>query len=198
MYRQMIELGAVTLYEAGATLLDSEIAPAWPGAVLCGPAYTVTCVTGDNLALHRAIELCGPHEVLVADGGGLLVGYWGEIMTAAAQYRQIAGLIVDGGVRDLDRLMQREFPVFARGRGARRATKTEPGQTGMPVKIGGAVIQPGDIVLADTDGTVVIPTPAFDEVMAAARKRAATEADYLRELTGGVSTIDLLGLRDRV
>lgn len=200
--RKVLQLGSSTLYEAGqaagaCTVLDPRIRPMWPGASLCGPAYPIRCGTRDNLAVHRSLEHCGPLDVLLVAGSGDLVGFWGEILTAAAQARGVAGLVIDGGVRDLDALEQRNFPVFARGTGIPGATKLDPGEIGVPLQVGGVRVDPGDIIVADADGVVVISATRLTEVLAAAEKRAEAEAVFLDRISQGQSTMDILGLRER-
>jgi 4-hydroxy-4-methyl-2-oxoglutarate aldolase len=200
MSARLLALGTSTLYEAGRPLsatraLDPGIRPLWHGAALCGPAYPVACAEADNLAVHRAMEHCGAGDVLVVDGRGALVGYWGEILTVAAQARGIAGLVVDGGARDIDALHRRQFPVFARGAGMPGAAKKEPGRIGEPIRAGGAGVGVGDVVVADCDGVLVIDAARAADVLAAAEERAAAEDRMMAELTTGALTIDLLGLR---
>lgn len=197
----LLELGTSTLFEAGRATnaveaMDPQIRPVWSGARTCGPAYPVTCTPGDNFAVHRGLERCPAGWVLVAAGGGAVVGYWGEILTVAAQLRGVAGFVVDGGARDVDALQGRGFPVFARGIGMRGATKTAPGRVGRPAVVGGATVAPGDIVVADTDGVAVIAADRIVEVLAAARSRQAAEEEMVRQLNAGVSTMDLFRLRE--
>lgn len=197
----MLELGTSTLFEAGRATnaveaLDPQIRPVWSGARICGPAYPVTCTPGDNFAVHRGLERCPAGWVLVAAGGGAIVGYWGEILTVAAQERGVAGFVVDGGARDIDALQDRGFPVFARGVGMRGATKTAPGRVGRPAVVGGATVAVGDIVVADTDGVAIIAQDGIAEVLAAARSRQVAEQEMVRQLKAGVSTMDLFRLRE--
>jgi 4-hydroxy-4-methyl-2-oxoglutarate aldolase len=198
--RRLLELGSSTVFEAGrptgsVAVLDPAIRPIWPGAAVCGLAYPVSCAPEDNLAVHRAVERCAAPDVLVVDGAGAQVGYWGEILTAAAQAREIAGLVIDGGVRDLDALARRGFPVFATGVGMVGAAKREPGAIGGSGTVRGTRVSEGDVVLADADGVLVLAAAQLAEVLAAAEQRAAREIVMLRELAAGKSTIDLLGLR---
>lgn len=200
--RKMVQLGSSTLYEAGrawqaTAVLDPRIRPAWPGASLCGPAYPIRCGAGDNLAVHRALEHCDPLDVLLVAGSGELVGYWGEILTAAAQARGVGGLVIDGGVRDIDALARRDFPAFARGAGIPSATKSDPGVIGERLQVGDVWVDPGDVILADADGVVVISAAHLTAVLEAAEERAEAEAEMLTRISAGQSTMDILGLTER-
>ena len=115
---ELLRHGTSTLCEASGlpTALDYNIRPVWPGATLAGAAFPLRCAPGDNLAIHLAVAQAEPGDVLVVDGHGYIAGYWGEILTVAAQARGIAGLVIDGGVRDLAALESHKFPVFARGK----------------------------------------------------------------------------------
>lgn len=194
---ELLRLGSATVYEASGAegSLDPAIGPVWQGARLCGAALPVECSPGDNLAIHVALEHVEPGAVLVVDAHAHLAGYWGEVLTVAAQARQVAGLVIDGGVRDSDALGSRRFPVFARGRSIRRTVKHEPGRAGVPLVVGGALVRPGDVVLADADGVVVIRAERLDEVLEASRRRIAKEDEIMARLRAGELTLDLLGLR---
>jgi 4-hydroxy-4-methyl-2-oxoglutarate aldolase len=167
----------------------------WPGAAVCGAALPVECATGDNLAIHRALEQAGQGDVLVVGAHGHLAGYWGEVLTVAALVRGVLGLVIDGGARDSDALERLAFPVFARGRSILRTVKHEPGRVGEPVVAGGAVVRRGDVVVADTDGVVTIRAERLDEVLAASRARVEREREIMERLAAGELTLDLLGLR---
>ncbi|MET0415108.1 MAG: RraA family protein [Actinoplanes sp.] len=199
-YGRLLELGTSTLFEAGrakgsTSVLDPAIRPFWNGAAVSGPAYPVTCETADNLAIHRAVEQCEAGGVLVVNGWGVAVGYWGEILTAAAQFQGIAGVVIDGGARDLNGLQGRRFPVFARTVGMRGAAKRVPGETGQRAQVGGAMVEPGDAVVADADGVVVIRRSDVPAVLTAAEERFTYEEELLRRVSEGDRTLDLLRLR---
>ncbi len=190
-------LGSATVYEASGAEggLAPGIVPLWPGARLCGQALTVRCAPGDNLAIHRALEVAEPAVVLVVDASAHLAGYWGEVLTVAAQARGVAGLVIDGGARDSDALERRRFPVFARGRSILRTVKHEPGGVGEPVVAGGVLVRTGDVVLGDGDGVVAIRAERLREVVEASRARVAKEEEVMARLRAGELTLDLLGLR---
>jgi 4-hydroxy-4-methyl-2-oxoglutarate aldolase len=189
------QCGVATVYEAGGGTgaLDAAIKPVWPGARVAGQAFTVRCHPGDNLPLHRALEQAAAGDVIVAQVGGLLGGYWGGVMTVAAQARGIAGLIIDGGVRDSEELQRLGFPVFARGTGVFRTVKHEGGVLQEPLLVGGVLVNPGDIMLGDGDGVMAIPRARVQQFLEAARKREAAEAGYMERLRKGETTMDIYG-----
>lgn len=194
-------LAAATLYEAygqrGA--LDPAIRPMAPGLNVGGPAFTVRCQSGDNLTLHAAVALAEPGDVLVADVGDFTdAGHWGEILTAAAVSRGIAGLVINGGVRDVEALPGWTFSVFARGISMKATTKCIRGLINHPVVCGGVEIHPGDLVVGDADGVVSVSRRDVGEVIMRAREREAREAGMIERLRQGVLTLDLLQLRSLV
>ena len=149
-----------TLYEASKLdcVCQAALRAAWPGARLAGPAFTVRGVGGDNLALHHAVLAAPPGSVLVADLQVAAHGHWGEILAVAAQLRGIVGLVIDGGVRDVDELARMQFPVFARTITVRGTSKDHLGDFNVPVHIGGIVVHPGDLIVGDADGVSPCPT----------------------------------------
>lgn len=192
-----VVLGVATVYEASdlPCALDPALRPAWPGARLCGAAFTVRCHPGDNLAVHRAVEHAAPGDVLVVQAGGHIAGYWGEVLTVAAQARGIAGLVIDGGLRDVKALQRLGFPAFSRGVGVFRTVKHEPGELGVPVVVGGVHVEPGDLVLGDADGVLALPREKLAQVLQAARERGAKERTILERIRKGESTTDIYGWR---
>src|SRR5262249_20392983 len=136
-----------------------------------------------------------PGSVLCVEvAGGRELGWWGEVLTTAAQSRGIAGLVIDACVRDVDALERLGFPVFSTGIALPGAVKVGPGRVGGQATVGDAFVAPGDYVVADRDGVAVINRASFDAVMDAARARAAKEADMFDKLKAGATTIELLGL----
>jgi 4-hydroxy-4-methyl-2-oxoglutarate aldolase len=131
----------------------------------------------------------------VVDVGELReLGYWGEVLTTAALSRGISGLVIDGGVRDVVALQAHDFPVFSTTIALRGATKNRPGSIGTAVRVGDVAVEPGDWVVGDADGVVIVPGAALEAVLAAGRERAAKEDGFFRELRDGATTLDLLGL----
>jgi 4-hydroxy-4-methyl-2-oxoglutarate aldolase len=191
-------LAAASLYEANQKrgALDPAIRQMAPGLTLCGPAMTVRCQPGDNLTLHAAVAAAHPGDVIVADVGDFAdAGHWGEILTVAAISRQIAGLVINGGVRDVSTLVVHEFPVFARAVSMKATTKQLRGLINVPIMCGGVKVEPGDLILGDADGVVAIPREEIGEVLRLAQARETAEAEMMTHLRGGALTLDLLGLR---
>src|SRR5581483_8263277 len=145
--------------------------------------------------VHVAVARAPAGSVLVVDVGlQPELGYWGEVLTTAAEARGIAGLVIDGCVRDSAALEAHRFPVFATGVALRGATKTLPGAVGVPVVVGEVEVNPGDWVVGDRDGVVIVPGGALDDVIGAGRARATREARYFEQLRAGSTTLELLGL----
>lgn len=193
----LLPLGTATLAEAwpAARLLDMALRPLAPGMALAGPALPVRCTPGDNLALHIAIAAARPGDVLVVDyGGSLDSGPFGEIMALACQLRGIAGMVIDGAVRDSAQIAALGFPVFARGINIRGTRKQDRGQIGDPVTLGGVTIAAGDIVLADADAIITFAAADLPAALAAAQTRAAHEAQVMQQLRDGATTLAILGL----
>jgi 4-hydroxy-4-methyl-2-oxoglutarate aldolase len=186
-----------TLYEAAGKkgMVDPAIRAAWPGARVCGVALTVECPPSDNLMLHHAVAAASPGVVIVGNiGGYLAAGAWGEILTVAAQSRGVAGLAVDGAVRDIEAIRRRLFPVFSRGLAIGACTKERFGTLNRPIIFGGVVVRPGDVVYGDGDGLVVVEHERLEAVIDAATARQRHEASIIEQLEAGRTTVDLLNL----
>lgn len=191
----LLELGSATLGESGALPMHPRVRAVWPGATLAAPAYPVRCAPADNLAIHAAVARAPEGHALVVDVGRLAErGYWGEVLTTGAEARRLAGLVIDGGVRDSAALAAHRFPVFATVVALRGATKELPGTNGSPVEVGDVEVARGDWVVADADGVAVVPAGRLDEVVAAGRARAAKEEGFFAALRSGRTTVELLGL----
>jgi RraA family protein len=156
------------------------------GGALVGPAFTVRTRPGDNLAIHKALEIVGPGDVIVVDGGGdetrALIG---EIMLNIAKYRGAAGYVIDGAIRDSGAIAASDFPVFARAAIHRGPYKSGPGEINVPVSIGGMVIAPGDIVVGDDDGVVAFPQAIAPKLLEAVKAQIAREADTIVAIREG-------------
>jgi 4-hydroxy-4-methyl-2-oxoglutarate aldolase len=190
-----LALGAATLGESGARRMDPRVKPVWTGARVAGPAYTVRCSPGDNLAIHVAVTRAPADSVLVADMGGERdFGYWGEVLTTGAQARGVAGLVIDACVRDCDALGAHAFPVFSTGIALTGASKTQPGAIDRLVRVGDTAVEPGDWIVGDVDGVVVLPGADVEAVLAAGTARAATEVALFRVLRDGGSSVEEFGL----
>ena len=156
----------------------------WPR--VAGPALTVRTRPGDNLVVHRALDLAEPGDVLVVDGGGALDrALLGEIMARYAAARGLAALVVDGAVRDVEGLAAGAVPVFARGVNHLGPYKDGPGEIGGPVHAGGTVVRAGDVVVGDADGVVVVPRERVAEVVAAGEEQARTEEAVFAHIAAG-------------
>jgi 4-hydroxy-4-methyl-2-oxoglutarate aldolase len=194
----MREQAATTVYEAAEQqgAMDHALRPIAWGMKLCGTALTVRCQPADNITLHAAIAMARPGDVIVADVGDCLeAGHWGEITTVAAQVRGVAGLIINGGVRDIGPIARRAFPVFALAISMKATVKATPGLINHPIVCGGVAVHPGDLVLADDDGVVVVAHERVAQVLEAARAREEREAVVMRRLEAGELTLDVLGFR---
>jgi 4-hydroxy-4-methyl-2-oxoglutarate aldolase len=190
--------GSATLHEAAGRVgaLPSTIKPVNPVWTVAGPAFTVHCPAGDNLWIHRSLYRAAPGDVLVAfPSGGVEWGYWGDIMTNAAMAAALAGLVIDGGVRDTAILNAMGFPIFSNGVCIRGTIKDHQGTAflGMPVLIGEVVIQTGDLIVGDRDGVVAIPAAMVDEVLVKAEAREVDEAAKIARIKAGERTIDIYG-----
>jgi 4-hydroxy-4-methyl-2-oxoglutarate aldolase len=191
----LAELGSATLGESGGRAAHRRLRPAWPGARIAAPAYPVGCTPGDNLAVHVAVTKAPRGSVLVVDVGQVADrGYWGEVLTTGAEAAGLAGLVLDGGVRDVAALEAHGFPVFSSTIALTGASKDKPGTVGSPVRVGGVEVAAGDWVVADVDGVTFVPAGALDDVIAAGRGREAKEAGFFEALRSGSTTVDLLDL----
>jgi RraA family protein len=159
------------------------------GAKLAGPAFTVRVPAGDNLMVHKAIDIAAPGDVIVVDAAGVLEqAIIGDIMTSLAAKRGVAGFVIDGAIRDAAELAARPYPVYARGVTHRGPYKSGPGEINVPVSIGGMVVRPGDIIVGDDDGVVAVPQADAEAVLAAAREQKKKEEASLAAIAAG--TID--------
>ncbi|WP_341487497.1 dimethylmenaquinone methyltransferase [Pararhizobium sp. A13] len=192
-----VRLGTSTLFEA-AGIATSSVEPTirtiWSGAKVAGPAFPLECSPGDNLAIHIAMEKAPRGSVLVISASGFIAGYWGEVLTVAAEAAGIVGLVIDGGVRDIAALRARAFPVFARGVSMRGTIKASVASVGQPISLAGTPVEAGDLVVADDDGVLVLPRPAVADTLVRAQARAEKEAAMMEKLKSGQTTLDLLGL----
>lgn len=166
--------------------LHGRIKPLAPHMAVAGPAVTVEVRPGDNLAIHAAMAVAQPGDVLVVDGkGDLTCALLGEIMATQAQASGIAGIIIDGAVRDADTLSKGHYPVFAAGLNPCGPTKSIPGRVNHPISIAGATVRAGDLVVADIDGVVVIPRDEVQAVIAMAKGKLETETRRLAAIREG-------------
>jgi 4-hydroxy-4-methyl-2-oxoglutarate aldolase len=190
--------GTATVCEAagGGGIVDVDLKQVIPGSRAAGPARTVLCGQGDNLALHEALALVRPGEVLVITmPEPAPFGAVGELIVLQAQARDVVGMLVDVAVRDIAGLKEIGLPIWARFVRVRGTKKADPGRLDVPVVVGGATIRPGDVVVMDDDGVVVVAAERVEEVAEAARAREEKESRLRSRLRAGELTYDLLGLR---
>jgi 4-hydroxy-4-methyl-2-oxoglutarate aldolase len=195
---ELARLGAATVYEASGRegLVDVELRQIVPGSRACGPARTVRCGQDDNLMVHAAMAVLRPGEVLVLTmPEPRPVALVGELLATQAKGRGVAALLVDAAARDVEELREVGVPVWARWIRVSGADKKVPGTIGEPVVVGGATIRQGDVVVLDADGAAVVEQERVEEVLAAARDRAAREVEKRAKLEAGALSYDLDGLR---
>lgn len=199
--RALSELGAATVYEAQGAYgaLDSGIKPIASHMRVAGPAFTVDMRPADNLMLHYALLKAQPGDVLVVDAKGFLeAGPWGDVLTEQALRMGLAGLVIHGAVRDAAAITAAGFPVFARGLSIKGTGKNQPGRVNVPVVIGDVRINPGDLIIGDQDGLVVVEQQRAEQVLALSRAREAKEIQQREQIRNGASTAELLGLLDKL
>lgn len=193
------ELSSATVHEAsgGKGALSSRIKPLSPKMRVLGPAVTVELRPGDNLMLHKAIYVAKPGDVIVADAKGYTeAGAWGEIMAVAAKERGIAGLVFNGAVRDSEAIIRLELPIFCCGLSIKGTEKISLGYINHPLNIDNVTITPGDLVLGDADGVVIVKMDEAEEVYQKSLTREEKEALYKEQLRNGYSTLDLSGFSE--
>jgi regulator of RNase E activity RraA len=162
--------------------------PMHSGGALAGPALTVKTRPGDNLLVHKAIDMAEPGDVIVVDAGGeLTTAIIGELMLAHAIRRGVGGFVIDGAIRDAAAIRSRPLPVFAAGVTLRGPYKDGPGEINLPIAIGGMVVAPGDLLLGDDDGVLCVPFDDIENVLAAARAKQAAEEKQMAAIVAGTS-----------
>jgi 4-hydroxy-4-methyl-2-oxoglutarate aldolase len=196
--KQFADYGVATVYEAAGRvgLIDVPLIQLIPGSRVAGPARTVRCGQGDNLMVHAVLDQVQPGEVLVLTmPEPEPVALVGELVATQALVHQVAGLLIDASVRDCEELRSLGLPIWARWIRVRGATKTKVGTINEPVVMGEATIAPGDIVLLDADGAVVVAREQAAHVLEAAQARQTHEAELRKKLEAGALSYDLHGLR---
>jgi 4-hydroxy-4-methyl-2-oxoglutarate aldolase len=201
IYAELAELGPATVYEASGRegIVDLDLIQVIPGSRAAGPARIAHCGQGDNLMVHAVMERVDPGDVLVLTmPEPEPVALIGELLATQAKERGAAAILLDAAARDTDELRELGLPVWARWVRVRGATKTEVGDIDEPVEVGGATIAPGDAVVLDADGAVVVARPRLRGVLDASRERAERERVKRAKLESGELSYDLDNLRDLV
>ncbi len=170
------------------TAAGARLRPMHGGGVLVGPALTVKARPGDNLMLHKALDIANPGDVIVCDAGGDLTNsLFGEMMLAHAVKRGVAGIVLNGAIRDSGAIRAGSFPIFAAGVSHRGPYKDGPGEINVAIAIDGMVIEPGDLIVGDDDGLICVPFDQIAAVLAAASAKHAAEHKQLAEIAAGTS-----------
>lgn len=184
---------SATVHEASGRkgAVACTIKPLTRGMKICGPALTVQCGPGDNLMLHKALEIAQPGDVIVATTNGAYeYGYWGGLMAVSGMARKLGGLAIDGCVRDSSEIIKMGFPIFCRGISIRGTAKNTLGLINYPTVFGGIMVEPGDLILGDDDGLVVVRRSECEEVLEKTLKRVKAEEEKTKVLETGVSSVE--------
>jgi 4-hydroxy-4-methyl-2-oxoglutarate aldolase len=199
--RVLCKLGTATVHEAQARsgLTRPYLRPIYPNSKIAGPAVTVSCQAGDNLMIHAAIEVCAPGDVMVVTTTSESTdGMFGDLLGVLCQARGVVGLIIDAGVRDTIELSAMQFPVWAKAISAQGTVKASAGSVNIPVVCAGTIVNPGDVIVADSDGVVVVPLLRAAEVARLGQQRVDKEEIARDRFRKGELSVDFFGLRAKL
>ncbi len=195
------ELGVATVHEAQGRrgLMKPYLRPIYPAAKAAGPAVTVLCHPGDNLMIHAAVEVCRPGDVMVvAVVAESTDGMFGELLATSLRAHGVAGLVIDAGSRDIVKLTEMNFPVWSRAVSAQGTVKETAGSVNVDVVCAGAIVHPGDVIVGDQDGVVVVPRSRTAEIAKLGEQRSAKEERTRERLRSGELGLDIYGLRAKL
>ena len=195
------ELGVATVHEAQGRrgLMKPYLRPIFAAAKASGPAVTVLCHPGDNLMIHAAVEVCRPGDVMVvAVVAESTDGMFGELLATSLRAHGVAGLVIDAGTRDVEDITAMNFPVWSRAISAQGTVKETPGSVNVDVVCAGAIVHPGDVIVGDADGVVVVPRAHAAQIAALGEQRRAKEERSRERLRSGELGLDMYGLRAKL